>query len=57
LRVWVPVGRGWAWRKGGWGWIWWIYFVLVYENRMKPVEVVLKRGKGKRENDGGGNSN
>jgi hypothetical protein len=35
-----------------------MYSVFIYENwRVKPVEVVLKRGKGKRENDGGGKSN
>jgi hypothetical protein len=30
----------------------------VYENRiMKPIETVLSRGKGMRENDGGNDSN
>jgi hypothetical protein len=33
-----------------------MYFVAIYEHRrMKPVEIVLRRGqKGKRENDGWG---
>jgi hypothetical protein len=37
----------------------WIYFVFIYENRrMKPVEIVLRRGRGRRrENDIGGKSN
>jgi hypothetical protein len=31
--------------------------VYVYKNRsMKPVEIVLRRGRKKRENDGGGKS-
>jgi hypothetical protein len=37
-----------------------MYFVSIYENRrMKPIEIVLRRGQrvGKRENDGGGKSN
>jgi hypothetical protein len=36
-----------------------MYFVSIYENRkLKPVEIFLRRGKGKkRENDGGGKSN
>jgi hypothetical protein len=35
-----------------------MYFVPIYENRrMKPVEIVLRRGEGKkRKNDGGGKS-
>jgi hypothetical protein len=34
-----------------------MYFVSLYENRrMKPLEIVLRRGEtGKRENDGGVN--
>jgi hypothetical protein len=35
-----------------------MYFLSIYENRrMKPVEIVVRRGKGKRENDGEGKSN
>jgi hypothetical protein len=31
-----------------------MYFVFIYENRrMKAVEIVLRRDRGKRENDGG----
>jgi hypothetical protein len=27
--------------------MWWMYFVSIYENRrMKPVEIVLRRGEG-----------
>jgi hypothetical protein len=35
-----------------------MYFVFIYKNRrMKLVEIVLRKGRrGKRENDGGGNS-
>jgi hypothetical protein len=34
-----------------------MYFVFIYENRrMKLVAIVLRRGRGKRENDGGGKS-
>jgi hypothetical protein len=37
--------------------MWWMYFVFIYENRrMKPVETVLRKGEGKRENDRGGKS-
>jgi hypothetical protein len=33
-----------------------MYFVFIYENRrMKPIEIVLRKG-GLRENDGGGDS-
>jgi hypothetical protein len=33
-----------------------MYFVSIYENRrMKPVEIVLRTGRGMRENDGGVN--
>jgi hypothetical protein len=35
-----------------------MYFISMYENgTMKPVEIVLRSGVGKRENDGGGKSN
>jgi hypothetical protein len=36
-----------------------MYFVFIYENkRIKPVEIVLRREReGKRESDGGGESN
>jgi hypothetical protein len=36
-----------------------MHFVFKYENRkMKPVEIVLRRGRWRvRENDGGGESN
>jgi hypothetical protein len=35
-----------------------MYFVFMYENRrMKLVEIILRRGRGMRENDGGGKSN
>jgi hypothetical protein len=35
-----------------------MYFVSMYENkRTKSVEIVLRWGQGKRENDGGGKSN
>jgi hypothetical protein len=31
-----------------------MYFVFIYENRgMKPVEIVLRRGRGMKENDRG----
>jgi hypothetical protein len=31
-----------------------MYFVLIYENiKMKSVEIVLRGGRGMRENDGG----
>jgi hypothetical protein len=34
-----------------------MYFVSIHENRrMKPVEIVLRRERGKRENNGGGKS-
>jgi hypothetical protein len=38
-------------------WIWWMYFVYMYENRtMEPVETVLRRaGRGMCENDEGVN--
>jgi hypothetical protein len=40
-------GVGCAQRKGGWGCIWWIYFVAIYESRrMKPVEIILRRERG-----------
>jgi hypothetical protein len=46
--------REWAQGKGEGGYIWWIYFISLYENRrMKPITTVLKRGGGgKRENNG-----
>jgi hypothetical protein len=35
-----------------------MYFVFIYENeRMKSIEIVLRKGEGKRENDGGSESN
>jgi hypothetical protein len=35
-----------------------MYFAFMYENRtMKPVEIVLRMGQGRRENDGGCESN
>jgi hypothetical protein len=35
-----------------------MYFVFIYENRRtKPVEIVLRRGRGKRKNNRGGKSN
>jgi hypothetical protein len=35
-----------------------MHFVFIYENRiMKPVEIVLGKGVGERENDGAGKSN
>jgi hypothetical protein len=52
------VGVGRVNREGGEEQIRWMYFVNVYENRtMKPVETVLRRGGGLRENDGEGESN
>jgi hypothetical protein len=34
-------------RKGGIRYIWWVYFVSIYEDRrIKPNEIVLRRGKG-----------
>jgi hypothetical protein len=34
------------------------YILYPYENRrMKPVEIVLRKGKEEKENDGGGKSN
>jgi hypothetical protein len=38
--------------------MWFVYFVLIYENRrLKPVEIVLRIGEGreKRENEEGVN--
>jgi hypothetical protein len=30
--------------------MWWICFLSIYENRrMKPVEFIVRRGRGKRE--------
>jgi hypothetical protein len=44
--------RGKVIRKTEGGRIWWIYEVFIYENRtMKPVEIVLRRGKEKRNNN------
>jgi hypothetical protein len=35
-----------------------MYFVSIYENiTLRPVEIVLRRGRRKRENDGEGKSN
>jgi hypothetical protein len=35
-----------------------MYFVFLYENRrVKPIEIVLRRRMGMRENDGEGKSN
>jgi hypothetical protein len=34
-----------------------MYFVFIYKNRMKPVEIVLRVGRVIREDDGGGKSN
>jgi hypothetical protein len=46
---WVQEGGDVGIRKG---WIWWICFVFIYENkRIKPAEIVLGRG-GEREDDG-----
>jgi hypothetical protein len=29
--------------------MWWVYFVFIYENKiMTPVEIVLRRGGGKK---------
>jgi hypothetical protein len=40
---------------GGGGGIWSMYIILFYESRtVKPIEIVLSRGEGMRENDGGG---
>jgi hypothetical protein len=34
-----------------------MYFIFMYENRrVKPVEIILRGGRGRRENDGGGKS-
>jgi hypothetical protein len=33
-------------RIGGMRVIWWMCFVSIYKNRMKPVEIVLRRGVG-----------
>jgi hypothetical protein len=34
-----------------------MYFVFIYENRrIKPVEIVLRKGEQRRENDGGSKS-
>jgi hypothetical protein len=55
--VWGPVG---GWRVNGEadrGQKWWKWFVSIYVNRtMKPLEIVLRRVKGMRENDGGSES-
>jgi hypothetical protein len=30
-----------------------MYYIYLYENKtMKPVEIILSRGRGRRENDG-----
>jgi hypothetical protein len=39
----VPVGSGRVNGEGEGGWIWSMYFVYEYENRMKPIEIVLRR--------------
>jgi hypothetical protein len=50
-------GKEQAEREDEGGEIW--YFVFMYKNRtMKPVETVLRKGRGRmRDNDGGGESN
>jgi hypothetical protein len=43
-------GGGLGTRKRGMRYIWWMYFVSIYESReLKPVEIVLRRGREKRE--------
>jgi hypothetical protein len=34
-----------------------VFCIHIRNRRMKPVEIVLRRGRRKRENDGGGKSN
>jgi hypothetical protein len=51
-------GRGRAKGEGEGGGILWMNFVYLYKNiTMKPVEIVLRRGRGMRKNDGGDESN
>jgi hypothetical protein len=43
---WVPVGGVRLIREGKGQQIWCMYFAFVYENRrMKPVEIVVRRGR------------
>jgi hypothetical protein len=39
--------------------MWWKYYVLMHENgKMRPVETILRLGRGRiKENDGGGKFN
>jgi hypothetical protein len=57
LPGWGQVGMGGVCKE--WRWIWWIYFVFIYKNRrMKSVETVLSRRRGRKtENNGKGKSN
>jgi hypothetical protein len=52
-------GVGMAYRKAGGGWIWWKYYVLMYENvSMRHIETILRMGGGRiKENNGVGETN
>jgi hypothetical protein len=46
---WVSVGDGRAQGKGKSGWLWWMDFVSIHENRrMKSVVIILRSGRGRR---------
>jgi hypothetical protein len=50
--------RGKVNEEGRGGWIWLVYFQYLYERgALKPVKVILRRGSGKRENNGGDEPN
>jgi hypothetical protein len=52
VQGWVPVRGGRASDKGEGGRIWWLYFLFMYENStMRPVEIVLRWGRRKKENN------
>jgi hypothetical protein len=41
-------GQSEGWRR------WWMYFVTTYENRKMEIVLRRQRGRGMKENDGGG---
>jgi hypothetical protein len=38
-------GREGGHKERGMGCIWWMCFLFIYKNRMKPVEIVLRKGE------------
>jgi hypothetical protein len=49
----VTVGGYWAWGKGEGRWLWWMHFVLMYENRkMKHVKIVQRWEEDERTMEG-----